>query len=174
VCQCERTWRGRGCGHLHEGAVADDIAGEDQVPEGRDNQGSEQTVHAQLPGLLALAGSCIDASHEEDDVQGREGIEDLGRVSRVQARRCSEAGPLVAHLEGKVPRVLSVLGGARGEDVEVAGAEPSNRLVSLVGHGDTGVRAGCAHPLSCCWSGWPISGSASTTCARHRRGCGRG
>lgn len=88
--------------HLHERAAANDMGREDQVPKGRDDEGSEQAVHAHLPGLLALTGAGVDAGHEEDDVQGRQSVKDL---------------------EGEVPRVLGILGGARGEDVQVAGAE---------------------------------------------------
>jgi hypothetical protein len=64
--------------HLHEGAVADDFVGEDQVPERRNGDGAQQAVHAELPGLLALTGAGVDAGHEEDDVEGRERVEDLG------------------------------------------------------------------------------------------------
>ena len=77
---------GVGVGYLQEGVASNDIFGEDEVPEGCNDKSGEETVHAELPGLLALTGAGIDAGHQEDDVQRREGVEDLGDVSLVQAR----------------------------------------------------------------------------------------
>ena len=78
--------------YLHESATANDIVGEDEVPEGRDDKGTEEAVHAKLPCLLTLTGTSVDAGHQEDDVERRECVEDLRCVSRVRARcRASDA-----------------------------------------------------------------------------------
>lgn len=65
--------------------MANDPFLENQIPHGRDDDAAQQTIHAQLPCLFALPRACIDAGHEEDDVQGRKRVEDLARVSRVKA-----------------------------------------------------------------------------------------
>jgi hypothetical protein len=61
--------------------VADDPFPEDEIPEWGNDDAAQQTVHAKLPGLLTLSGACIDTCHQEDDVQGGEGIEYLRHVS---------------------------------------------------------------------------------------------
>jgi hypothetical protein len=80
--------------YLHEGAAADDIVGEDEVPQGRDDEGAEEAVHAKLPRLLTLAGAGIDAGHQEDDVEGRKRVEDLRLVSCVQTPACASCPTL--------------------------------------------------------------------------------
>lgn len=73
--------------YLHKSAATNNVVGEDEVPERRDDKSTEETVHAKLPCLLTLAGACVDAGHQEDDVEGREGVEDLVGVSRVRVGR---------------------------------------------------------------------------------------
>lgn len=106
--------------YLHERGVAEDMFGEDPVPEGRDGKGAEQAVHAELPGLLALAGTGIDAGHEEDDVERRQRVEDLAVSVPASTKLGSRQSP---YLEGKVPDVSSIAIPARCEYVEVARAE---------------------------------------------------
>lgn len=54
--------------YLHESAATDDIFRKDKVPERRDHESAEETVHAELPSLLALTRTRIDAGHQEDDI----------------------------------------------------------------------------------------------------------
>jgi hypothetical protein len=78
--------------YLQACAVADDPFLEDEIPEWGNDDAAQQTVHAKLPGLLTLSGASIDTCHQEDDVQGRKGIEYLGHVSEAQgARRGQQA-----------------------------------------------------------------------------------
>ena len=106
--------------------------GEDPVPEGRDGEGAQQAVHAELPGLLALASSGIDASHEEDDVERRQRVEDLAVSVPASTDLGSRQSP---YLEGKVPDVSSIPTPARCENVEVARAE-DERVEGLREEGD--------------------------------------
>lgn len=75
--------------YLHECAASNDVVGEDEIPKGRNDQSAKQTVHAELPCLLALAGSCIDTGHQEYNVEGGEGVEDLAASVRVHELRCA-------------------------------------------------------------------------------------
>jgi hypothetical protein len=84
---------GRGLRYLHEGTATNDPVLKDEVPEGRDDETAEETVHAKLPRLLALSGAGIDAGHEEDDVEGGEGVEDLACVSGGCASWCGRSAP---------------------------------------------------------------------------------
>jgi hypothetical protein len=118
--------------YLHECAVANDMVREDPVPEGRDGEGAQQAVHAELPGLLALAGAGVDAGHEEDDVERRQRVEDLHVSVPGSTGSGSRRWP---YLEGKVPDVGSIATPARGEDVQVAGAK-DERIEGLREKGD--------------------------------------
>lgn len=77
--------------YLHESAATDDVVGEDEIPEGRDDESAEKTVHAEFPGLLALACTRINAGHEEDDVKGRERVKDLAPVRWCALKTCKIA-----------------------------------------------------------------------------------
>jgi len=67
--------------------------------EGGEQQGGQQGVEAEAPGLLALARARVDARHEEEDVERGEDIEDF-----------EEEVPVVGR-------------GGAPEEVDVAGAE---------------------------------------------------
>jgi hypothetical protein len=47
------------------------------IGQRRKYQGSAQTVCAEFPRSFTLAGSCVDAQHQEEDVEGRKDVEDF-------------------------------------------------------------------------------------------------
>jgi len=55
--------------YLHESAATDDIFRKDEIPDRRNHESAEETVHTELPGFLALTRTRIDAGHQEDDVE---------------------------------------------------------------------------------------------------------
>jgi hypothetical protein len=42
---------------------------EDEIHDGREDEGSAEAVRAELPGCLTLAGARVDAEHEQQDVE---------------------------------------------------------------------------------------------------------
>ena len=75
---------------------------ENQIPEWGNGNTAKQAIHAQFPSLLPFSCACIDAGHEEQNVEGGEGVEDLQR---------------------EVPFALPAVRGRRSEDVEITRAK---------------------------------------------------
>ena len=42
---------------------------EDEIHQRREDECSAETVRTELPGCFALAGACVDAEHEQQDVE---------------------------------------------------------------------------------------------------------
>jgi hypothetical protein len=117
--------------YLHEGVVSKNPLVEDEVPDWGNNNGACEAVETKLPSLLPLACACIHTRHEENDVEGRECVEDLAAVSVSHVHVDKHA-----HFERKVPCVPAIRGRRGCEYVEIARAE-NKSVQSLCDEGDT-------------------------------------